>query len=91
MNLLTSHSKPFANILLTPFPYACEISRGKVNNFLSIYPHHLHLDVRVVLDFVLFSRLVPSIMPDGVRIPRARNLPPTSFRLHLTVSTLVLS
>ena len=37
------------------FPHVCETSRGKVNNFHSMYPQHLHFVVRVVfgLRFVL--------------------------------------
>ena len=42
--LLTSHNKPFSTL----FQHVCEISHGKVNNFHSMYPHHLHPVVRVV-------------------------------------------
>lgn len=36
-------------MLHTLFPHVREISRGKTNNLHSMYPHHLHPNVRVVL------------------------------------------
>ena len=38
-------------------------SSGKRNHFRLIYLLHLHLEIRAVLDFVLFRKLVPFKMP----------------------------
>lgn len=87
---LTSHDKSFPTVFHTLFPHVRETSRGKINNFHSIHPHHLHSNVRVVLDFVLFGKLIPLEMPNDVRVPRVRNLLSASFRFHLTMDTLVI-
>ena len=42
-------------------------------------------------DFVLYCKLVLQNVPDDVRVPPTGNLPPASFRFHLTMDTLALS
>ena len=42
---------------------ACKTSSGKRNHLRLIYLLHLHLEIRAVLDFVLFGKLVPFKMP----------------------------
>src|SRR5690606_4043991 len=54
-------------------------------------PLHLHRGVRVVLDFVLFSKLVRSTYAlYAVPVRRCGTLPAASFRFHLTVNTLAV-
>ena len=79
-----------STVIHTLFPHVREISHGKTIHFPSMYPHHLHWYVRVVigLRFVLQAHPIP--MPDDVRVPRVGTLPPASFRFHLTMDTLAL-
>ncbi len=67
-----------------------EISPDKNDNFHPIYPAHLHLKVRAVLDFALFDKLVRlEYALYALSVRRAGNLRPTSFRFHLAMDTLV--
>jgi hypothetical protein len=69
-----------------------QISPGKNAIFLSIYPPHLLPFAFGSLDFALFGRLIRlTLALYEIRVPRVRDLPPTSFRFDLTVDTLVLS
>lgn len=53
-----------------------------------MYLPHLHLGIRVALDFTLFCRLILPRMPDAVSIRQINALPPASFGFHLAVDTL---
>ena len=54
-------------------------------------PPHLHHGVRVVLDFVLFSKLVRSTNAlYAISVRRCRILLSASFRFHLTMDTLAV-
>jgi hypothetical protein len=69
-----------------------QVSPGKSAVFLSIYPPHLLPATFGSMDFVLFSRLIQSQAASyGVRVPRAGDLPPASFRFRLAADTLALS
>jgi len=65
-----------------------ETFHGKTINLLSIYLHHLHMLYSFSLsEFVLFGKLVLQ----NVRVPPTGNLPPASFKFHLTMDTLAWS
>jgi len=64
-----------------------QISPGKNVDFPRMSPPHLRLHPLVVLDFVLFCKLVRMQTPDAIRIPRRADLPPASFRFRLTTDT----
>lgn len=66
----------------------CKISSGKNAFFHVMYLPHLHLGIRVALDFTLFCRLILPRMPDAVSIRQINALPPASFGFHLAVDTL---
>ena len=70
----------------------CKTSPGKNAIFLSIYLPHLH---RKLSDsFGLWFDWQPYPVYSAlyvVSVRQTRDLPPTSFRFHLTVDTLVLS
>ncbi|ASA26117.1 hypothetical protein B9T62_00480 [Paenibacillus donghaensis] len=67
------------------------MSPGKNAIFLSIYPPHLLPPAFGSMDFDLFGSLIQRALAlYVVRVPRARDLPPTSFRFDLTIDTLVL-
>ena len=67
-----------------------ETSADKRVDLPPIYPPHLHLRVRSVLDFALFSKLVrPEYALYAVSVRQAGSLLRTSFRFHLTMDTLV--
>ena len=54
-------------------------------------PLHLHHGIRVVLDFVLYSKLVRSIYAlYVVSVRRCETLPSASFRFLLTIDTLAV-
>jgi hypothetical protein len=68
-----------------------QISPGKNAIFLSIYPSHLLPFAFGSKDFDLFSSLIQlTLALYEIRVPRAGDLPPTSFRFDLAVDTLVL-
>lgn len=46
--------------------------------------------IRQLLSFDLTCNLILSVMPDVIRIPWGRYLPPASFRFHLTMGTLAI-
>ena len=50
-------------VVTTEFFSACKTSSGKRNHLHLIYLLHLHLEIRAVLDFVLFRKLVPFKVP----------------------------
>ncbi|AQS59153.1 hypothetical protein B0537_11315 [Desulforamulus ferrireducens] len=69
-----------------------QASPGKNVIFPSIYPLHLLSTAFGSMDFILLCRFIQlSLASPGVRGPRARGLPPTSFRFYLAIDTLVLS
>jgi hypothetical protein len=69
-----------------------QISPGKSMIFPSIYLLHLLSLAFGSKDFVLNSRLIQRMLASyEVRVPQTGGLPPTSFRFHLAVDTLVLS
>jgi len=73
-------------------PHSVQISPGKNVIFPSIYSPHLLPFAFGSMDFDLFGSLVQRMLAlYEVRVPRTGGLPPTSFRFHLTVDTLVLS
>lgn len=43
--------------------HVCETSPGKSDNFPLIYLPHLQDEIRAVLDFALYGKLVPLILP----------------------------
>jgi hypothetical protein len=68
-----------------------QISPGKNAIFLSIYLLHLLPFAFGSKDFGLSRNLIQRMLAlYEVRIPQTRDLPPTSFRFHLTMETLVL-
>ena len=70
--------------------HSSETSADKRVDLPPIYPPHLHLRVRSVLDFALFGKLVrPEYALYAVSVRRAGSLLRTSFRFHLTMDTLV--
>lgn len=79
-------------------PFSCgfipivETSPDKSDNFHPMRLVHLHRELRTVLDFALLCKLVRIANALYVlSVRQAGNLPPTSFRFHLAVDTLVLS
>ena len=69
-----------------------QASPGKSVIFLSIYLPHLLSLVFGSKDFVLLCRLIQRVLASyEVRVPQTGDLPPTSFRFHLAVDTLVIS
>jgi len=67
-----------------------ETSADKRVDLPPIYPPHLHLRVRSVLDFALFSKLVrPEYALYAVPVRQAGSSLRTSFGFHLTMDTLV--
>ncbi|OOR21917.1 hypothetical protein BW893_30280, partial [Bacillus wiedmannii] len=65
---------------------------GKSAIFLSTYPPHLLSTAFGSMDFVLFGKLIQlSLASLEVRVPRAGDLPPPSFRFRLATDTLGLS
>ncbi|MRN53789.1 hypothetical protein [Paenibacillus monticola] len=69
-----------------------QISPGKNAIFLSIYLLHLLSYAFGSMDFGLFSNLIQHTLAlYEVRVPQTGDLPPASFRFHLTVDTLALS
>ena len=70
----------------------CQTSPGKNAYFHSIYLLHLHRLFRIVLGFVLSCKLTQQTYAlYAICVPQTRALPPTSFRFHLMMDTLVLS
>ena len=68
---------------------AVETSADKLIDFHPIYLPHLHLSVRSVLDFVLFSKLVrPEYAFYAVSVRQTGILLRASFRFHLAMDTL---
>ncbi len=64
--------------------------RAKRDHLRLIYLLHLRFGIRAVLDFVLFGKLVRSEYAlYAVSVRQTEVLPPTSFRFHLTMDTLV--
>jgi len=69
-----------------------QISPGKNVFFLSIYLPHLLPFPFGSKDFTLTRKLIQRMVAFyEVRVPQARDLPPASFRFHLTVDTVALS
>ncbi|WP_310502971.1 hypothetical protein [Paenibacillus qinlingensis] len=69
-----------------------QISPGKNAIFLSIYLLHLLSYAFGSKGFDLFSSLTqPTLALYEVRVPQTGDLPPASFRFHLTMDTLALS
>ena len=86
--LLWSLLTPCSSLLLR-FP-VCKASSGKRDHLHLIYLPHLRFGIRAVLDFVLCRKLVRSEYAFyAVSVRQTEVLPPTSFRFHLTVDTLV--
>jgi hypothetical protein len=72
-------------------PYVHETSPIKNNNFHLMSPLHIHHGIRVVLDLVLFSKLVHSTHAlYAVSVRRCETLLTASFRFHLAVDTLAV-
>jgi len=70
--------------------HSSETSADKRVDLPPIYPPHLHLRVRSVLDFALLGKLVrPEYALYAVSVRRAGSLLRTSFRFHLAMDTLV--
>ncbi len=75
------------------FPqFTSKTSPGKSIIFLSIYLPHLHY----LFSSSYRASICYAILPIGpalyvISVRQTRDLPPTSFRFHLTVDTLVLS
>ncbi|AQR76233.1 hypothetical protein B7C51_07890 [Paenibacillus larvae subsp. pulvifaciens] len=73
-------------------PRSVQISPGKNAIFLSTYPSHLLPSAFGSKDFDLLSSLIQRTLAFyEIRVPRAGDLPPTSFRFDLAIDTLVLS
>jgi len=73
-------------------PHSVQISPGKNAIFLSIYLLHLLPSAFGSKDFDLYCSLIQRTLAFyEIRVPQTGDLPPTSFRFHLTMDTLVLS
>ncbi len=71
--------------------HTTQTSPGKSLFFLSIYLPHLLSSVFGSKDFVLMCKLIQRMLASyEIRIPQAGDLPPASFRFHLTVDTVAL-
>ena len=71
--------------------HTIQTSPIKRNNFHLMSPLHLHRETRVVLDFVLFSKLVRfTYALYVVSVRRCKTLLTASFRFHLTMDTLAV-
>ena len=88
-----SHTSLYGLLFLFSYPQLIsQTSPGKNAYFHSIYLPHLHRLIRIVLGFVLIGKLTHQTHAlYAVRIPQTGALPPTSFRFHLAMDTLVLS
>ena len=83
-------SADFLQFVVTTNYFACKTSSGKRYNLHLIYLLYLHLELRAVSDFVLSRKLVRfKYALYTVSVRQTEVLPPTSFRLHLTVDALV--
>ena len=81
-----------STVIHNSFPHVHETSAGKLAPFHPIYLLHLHRKPRIALDFVLFRKLVRFTYASyAVPVRQAGTLPPTSFRFHLAMDTLVFS
>lgn len=68
-----------------------QISPGKNAIFLSIYLLHLLSYAFGSMGFGLFSNLIQRTLAlYEIRVPQTGDLPPASFRFHLTMGTLAL-
>ena len=87
-----SHTSLYGLSLQNSFPQRIlETSPGKNDNFHPVYLPDLLYGVRVVLDFVLYCKLVrPKPASYLVRIPQTGILLTASFRFHLTMDTLAV-
>ena len=45
---------------------------------------------RIVIGLCFVMQAYPQIKPNVIRVPQTKGLPPTSFRFHLAMDTLVL-
>ena len=69
-----------------------QASLGKDVVFPSIDPPHLLLAAFGSMDFALLSKLIQlPLALYAVRVPRARVLPPASFKFRLATDTLAFS
>ncbi|EES70950.1 hypothetical protein POTG_04427 [Paenibacillus sp. oral taxon 786 str. D14] len=87
------HAQPALTNRVTKFTSRfAQTSPGKSVIFLSIYPPHLLSFAFGSKDFDLSCSLIQR-MPASyeVRVPRAGDLPPASFRFYLAIETLALS
>ena len=77
--------------ILSLLKHTIQTSPVKNSNLHPMPPPHLHHRVRVVLDFVLFSKLVHSTNAlYAISVRRCRILLSASFRFHLTMDTLAV-
>ncbi|TQR21674.1 hypothetical protein FG384_01580 [Psychrobacillus vulpis] len=68
-----------------------QTSPGKRMHFLSIYPPHLLNLSFDRKDFALKCTLIQTDLAlYEIRVPRTGDLPPASFRFHVTMDTLAL-
>jgi len=80
-----------STVLQNSSPHVHETSPLKNNNLHLMSPLYLHREIRVVLDFVLLSKLVRSTYALYiVSVRRCETLPSASFRFHLTMDTLAV-
>ena len=88
--LLTSQCSVVHHCTGWTFVRVIETSPDKNDNFHPMRLVHLHHEVRAVLDFALLGKLVRLANALYVlSVRQAGNLPPTSFRFHLAMDTLV--
>ena len=78
-------------VVTTVFFPVCKTSSGKHNHLHLVYLLYLRLEIRAVLDFVLFRKLVRfKYALYTVSVRQTEALPQASFRLHLTMDALAL-
>ena len=58
--------------------------------FTSSICHIYLICFRIVIGLCFVMQAYPQIKPNVIRVPQTKGLPPTSFRFHLAMDTLVL-
>ena len=58
--------------------------------FTSSICHIYLICFRIVIGLCFIIQAYPQIKPNVIRVPQTKGLPPTSFRFHLAMDTLVL-
>ena len=83
-------SADFSLFVVTTDFSAYETSSGKRDHLHLIYLLYLRLEIRAVLDFVLYWKLIRfKYALYTVSVRQTKVLPPTSFRLRFATDALV--